>query len=107
EELNGSASFPDDCRVLAHDTLYSQGAPSNPAYTRFEWNAQEYQCPSNSHWKPGVLSGGMKRLAEAGRVMKMGNTPRYKRYVDDYPVFEIDNVWGDTARSGFADKKRY
>jgi len=39
--------------------------------------------------------------------MPIGNTLRYKRYLDDYPVYLMDNVWNDTAISGFARKKAY
>ena len=49
----------------------------------------------------------MSRLAAANRLMLVGNTLRYKRFVTDYPVYELDNVWNDTARSGFARKKEY
>ena len=49
----------------------------------------------------------MQRLADANRLMLVGNTLRYKRYVNDFPVYSIDNVWNDTARSGFARKKAY
>jgi adenine-specific DNA-methyltransferase len=61
----------------------------------------------NTHWKPGVKTGGMERLAKANRLMLVGNTLRYKRYVSDYPVYLIDNVWDDTAISGFGRKKEY
>jgi adenine-specific DNA-methyltransferase len=49
----------------------------------------------------------MQRLADANRLMLVGNTLRYKRYLDDFPVFLLDNVWDDTARSGFGAKKQY
>lgn len=39
--------------------------------------------------------------------MVVGNTLSYKRYVEDFPVYLIDNVWNDTAISGFARKKEY
>ena len=107
EELEGSQPIPEGFRVLAHDTLYSQGAPSDSADEVFVWRDREFRCPPNTHWKPGVKSGGMQRLADANRLMHVGNTLRYKRYVDDFPVYRIDNVWNDTARSGFARKKEY
>jgi adenine-specific DNA-methyltransferase len=49
----------------------------------------------------------MSRLAAANRIMLVGNTLRYKRYLSDYPVYELDNIWNDTARSGFSRKKQY
>ena len=107
EELDGSFPIPDGWRILAHDTVYSQGAASDPTETNFEWRGRVFKCPPNTHWKPGVKSGGMARLATANRLMLVGNTLRYKRYLNDYPVYQIDNVWNDTAISGFGRKKEY
>lgn len=106
EELEG-APIPDGWRVLAHDTLYSQGAPSDPDDVEFEWRGRIFSCSPNTHWKPGVKSGGMRRLSDANRLMLIGNTLRYKRYVEDSPIYMLDNIWNDTAISGFARKKRY
>jgi adenine-specific DNA-methyltransferase len=107
EELSGKVSIPNDWNILAHDTLYSQGDPSDIKEKTFVWNGKAFLCPANTHWKPGVKSGGMQRLADAGRIMLVGNTLRYKRYVNDFPVYMLDNVWEDTGRSGFARKKEY
>lgn len=106
-ELSDVDNVPKDCRILAHDTLFSQGSPSDEEDAVFRWEGVEYRCPPNSHWKPGVKSGGMQRLADANRLMLVGNTLRYKRYLEDYPVVEMDNVWDDTAISGFGRKKQY
>ena len=107
DELEGRSAIPGGWRVLAHDTLYSQGEPSDPEDKVFTWQGRKFVCPPNTHWKPGVKSGGMQRLADAQRLMLVGNTLRYKRYVNDFPVYELDNVWDDTVRSGFARKKEY
>lgn len=107
EEIEGVQPIPDGWRILAHDTLYSQGAPSDPNETIFEWRGKTFQCPPNTHWKPGIKTGGMGRLAAANRLMVVGNTLRYKRYVNDFPVYLIDNIWNDTAISGFGRKKEY
>ena len=50
---------------------------------------------------------GMKALAAAGRLMSIGNTLRYVRYLEDFPAFPLSNTWDDTTTSGFADPKRY
>lgn len=107
EEEEGTIPIPEGWRVLAHDTLYSQGAPSDQSDLHFTWRKRKFTCPPNTHWKPGVKSGGMQRLADANRLMLVGNTLRYKRYVNDFPVYSLDNVWNDTVRSGFARKKAY
>lgn len=92
---------------MAHDTLYGQGDPSEPEEKIFIFQNKKFICPVNTHWKTSVKGGGMNRLAIANRFMIAGNTLRYKRYVNDYPVYQIDNVWNDTAISGFARKKQY
>lgn len=107
DERADPSLVPSGWEVLAHDTLYSQGAPSDPEEVHFQWRGQKFRCPSNSHWKPGVKSGGMAALAAANRLMLVGNTLRYKRLLNDFPVVLLDNVWNDTAISGFARKKQY
>lgn len=107
EELANPDRIPDGWRILRPDTVYSQGSPSDPTEVDFTFKGKQFRCPPNTHWKPGVKSGGMQRLADANRLMVVGNTLSYKRYVEDFPVYLIDNVWNDTAISGFARKKEY
>ena len=64
-------------------------------------------CPPNNHWKPGGRGPGMSRLEKANRFLLLGNTLRYKRYWHDFRVRDLENLWVDTGRSGFADKKKY
>lgn len=49
----------------------------------------------------------MKRLAKADRLMLVGKTVRFKKYLADYPVFAVTDWWDDTGISGFGDKKTY
>jgi adenine-specific DNA-methyltransferase len=59
--------------------------------------------PGTGYWKTGAA--GMERLKNANRLIALGNTLRYVMYLDDYPVYPINNVWLDTVTSGFADPK--
>jgi adenine-specific DNA-methyltransferase len=49
----------------------------------------------------------MGRLQLADRFLVLGNSLRYVRFLDDFPVFPVTNLWDDTGTSGFADKKTY
>ena len=49
----------------------------------------------------------MDKLAAANRLMAVGSTLRYKRYLDDFRVSPISAAWDDTATSGFGRKKEY
>src|SRR5690606_27027314 len=61
--------------------------------------------PRRGYWKTGEV--GMARLLKAWRVELAGDTPRYVRFIDDYPVFPISNIWDDTTVAGFASDKKY
>ncbi|MEV4076665.1 site-specific DNA-methyltransferase [Nonomuraea fuscirosea] len=61
--------------------------------------------PNKGGWKTN--REGMKRLVWADRLMGIGNTLRYVRYLDDFPAFPYTNLWEDTVTSGFADPKVY
>jgi adenine-specific DNA-methyltransferase len=49
----------------------------------------------------------MQKLRAADRLMLVGNTLCYVRYIDDFGVFPITNMWDDTVRSGFAESNLY
>jgi len=50
---------------------------------------------------------GMARLKSAQRLLAIGNTLTYVRYLDDFPAFPLNNLWEDTVSSGFADPRVY
>lgn len=53
--------------------------------------------PSGGFWKTGEV--GFRRVIAAGRVSGSATTLRYKRFLDDFPAYEISNVWSDVAGS--------
>jgi adenine-specific DNA-methyltransferase len=61
--------------------------------------------PNGRLWQSN--EAGMKRLLEKRRLLLVGNSLRYIRYIDDFPVFPIDSLWTDTGVSGFSEQKVY
>jgi adenine-specific DNA-methyltransferase len=61
--------------------------------------------PGKGGWKTN--RDGMARLHFAGRLLGIGRTLTYVRFLDDFPAFPINNLWDDTTTSGFADPKIY
>jgi adenine-specific DNA-methyltransferase len=51
--------------------------------------------PSGGYWKTGEV--GFSRLVRANRVGAGAKTLRYKRYLDDFPAYELSNLWTDVA----------
>ena len=49
----------------------------------------------------------MAKLIAAGRLEATTGGLYYVRYIDDFPVFAISNLWDDTGIAGFASDKLY
>lgn len=49
----------------------------------------------------------MARLLRSQRLGLAGNTLSYIRYINDFPVYPLNNSWDDTVTAGFASDKLY
>ncbi|MCG5534890.1 site-specific DNA-methyltransferase [Ectothiorhodospira mobilis] len=63
------------------------------------------RTPAKGYWKTG--EAGVRKLTKANRLSVVGNTVRYIRFFDDFPVFPITNSWTDTGVAGFTSDKKY
>ncbi len=64
-----------------------------------------YKPSKNTFWKTN--QSGINNLTRKNRLLPIGNTLTYKRYLDDFPVRAITNWWDDTIQSTFAIEKNY
>jgi adenine-specific DNA-methyltransferase len=94
---------PPGYRIMRADQLTSAGVGATTTFP-FNFEGRTY-TPGKGHWK--THTSGMNRLAAADRLMVVGNTLCYVRFIDDFPVFPLTNTWDDTVNSGFADPKLY
>ena len=76
-------------------TSLTSGAFRENTTVPFEFDGEVFHPGQNACWKTTVE--GMKRLEAAGRIEKAGKTIRYVRFLDDFPAYEITNVWDDIA----------
>ena len=104
EDLIGSIGGFGRTRLATSDQLTSQGA-SAQSLQRFVYRNRDFIPPSGLHWKATVL--GMERLDKSSRVFLVGNTLRYLRFLDDFPVVPFTNNWTDTGIAGFTADKLY
>lgn len=91
-------------KILTFGDLCGQGPPGEP--TPFEFQGRVFEPSKNNHWKPNYPDG-LNRLARSNRIEISGNTPRYVRYFDDFPLGPLNNAWLDTSKSGSATDKLY
>jgi adenine-specific DNA-methyltransferase len=89
----GSVSLDrfDGERLAVSDQLTSQG--SSDTDQDFSYAGKTWRPPPGMHWKTTVR--GLGRLSEEGRILIEGNSIRYLRFLDDFPVFPISNIWSD------------
>jgi adenine-specific DNA-methyltransferase len=92
-------------RFFSHDNITSQTVREAKT-TVFEVKVGNSKfLPGKGGWKTNTT--GMNRLAQANRLLGVGSTLRYVRYLDDFPLFPLNSLWDDTTTSGFAEPKVY
>ena len=74
--------------------LYSDGE-TNSSTEPLIFEGKKFFPPVGKHWKTTIE--GMNRLIDANRISYSGNGIRYKRYIDDFPVMNLDDYWDDTG----------
>jgi adenine-specific DNA-methyltransferase len=92
EEISGSTPLPESSRILTTASVVSDGTRANTS-DPFEFNGFVFDIPRNKNWKTSIE--GMKRLCKAGRVDFRVGHRIYRRYMDDFPVGDINSVWMD------------
>ncbi|MBA3887972.1 MAG: site-specific DNA-methyltransferase, partial [Acidobacteria bacterium] len=104
EERSAPSSIPDGCRPFRPSPLTSQGFRVNTTVP-FEFEGKVYHPGGESNWKTTVE--GLRRLAGARRLMPRSKSLSYVRFLDDFPVAAIGNVWSDTKWGFDASEKSY
>ena len=97
-------------------TLWQQGAdffrpnpltsqtPSATIQYDVEFQGKRYS-PGRRGWSTN--ESGMMRLVKADRLMGIGNTLTYLRYLRDAPTRTHNSFWDDTRQSGYGDERLY
>lgn len=91
-------------RVFRPDNITSQRPAGDGDVRAFALNGSIF-TPGKGTFKS--TAAGLKKLRLSERVMGIGKTLCYVRFIDDYPAIPINNSWDDTVTSGFGDPKTY
>lgn len=87
EEKDAPSRIPPRTRLFRSDSLTKPGPGSK--YT-IELNGKRYDS-GNRWW--GSPKASIMRLIEIGRVRPFGGTLRYLKFVDDFPLKPLNNLW--------------
>jgi adenine-specific DNA-methyltransferase len=104
DERENPALIPDGAKLFRLDPIISQGF-SESLSQPFTWKDMTYKIAGNHHWK--TTPTGMSKLADVARLQDSAGTIRYVRYVDDFPVSPLQNIWDDTGTGQFTEDRLY
>jgi adenine-specific DNA-methyltransferase len=101
-EIANSPHLPSSWKIYRWDTL-TNASPGG----RFSFSFQGHDfLPPRGYWL--TTDAGMTRLGLAGRIYaSSAGGLSYVRYLDDFPVSPMNNVWTDVSQGGFTDEKVY
>lgn len=104
EERRGDKTAISQVRVFRHDNLKSQSGASTTGYDYF-YDGILFKR-GKGFWKTNL--DGMRRLERAGRLgYPTPNSLAYVRFIDDFPVTPITDLWTDTQTGAFTEEKVY
>jgi len=90
--------------IFSHDNITSQRPAQGEDVRSFCYEGKTFEVKKGT-FKTDI--NGLRRLSLAKRMIFIGNTLRYLRYLNDFMIFPYSNLWTDTTTSGFADPKVY
>ena len=85
---------PKKLRAFRYDNLVSSGATPTCIFEQ-EFRGMKFNPGGQRSWKTN--KAGMKMLIKASRIASTGKSIQYKRFLDDFPAYEINNVWEDIS----------
>lgn len=103
EELESPEVIDSRWKVLDGTPLVSQSGGENSQFTvQFEGRAY---LPKGTFWKTNPE--GFRRLIAAHRLIALGERIEYRRYLSDFPVYPLANLWTGLGERGFVGRKLY
>ena len=104
EQIAGGKPIPDQQKPFWCSDITSQNYSSTRT-VEYIFQGESFHPGADRHWSVGV--DALDSLAKTGRLAVWGKRLVYKRYVDDYPVESVPEVWGDTTIFRSQDEMRY
>ena len=100
----GSDASSQPIKVFSHDNITSQRPAQGTDVREYAYEGRSFIVNKGTF---KTDADGLRRTANANRMIFIGSTLRYVRFLDDFSIFPYSNLWTDTITSGFADPKIY
>ena len=105
DERDDPSLLPEGWRLFTDQGLTSRSGSATTAFP-VEFRRKDYR-PTVGGWR--TSTDGMRRVAVADRILKAGETIRFKKFFDDFGCIALTNQWDDVSGgiSSRADPKVY
>jgi adenine-specific DNA-methyltransferase len=104
EQHSGLHPLPEGAKVYSPNPLTSARSSGGCDVSDFVFHGKAFSPGKRTF---STNERGLTRLGKGGRLLQIGNTLRFKRYLSDFPVMAKNNIWDDTRQSGFTAAKIY
>jgi adenine-specific DNA-methyltransferase len=101
DEIIDIQKIPRGAKVYRLSDLASQDY-TETGWFEYEYKGQKFFPPTNRHWT--TSRDGLDKLRLAERLQAAGKRLNYIRYLDDFPVLPLHNLWTDTGSTLGGDK---
>ncbi len=101
EEKEGSVPIPSASKPFSLSDLTKPG-PGR----KYDFHYAGRKYTSGNRWW-GNPPESLRRLGQAGRLHARQNDVRFRRFLEDFPIRPINNLWQDTAFSSRSEDKIY
>ena len=103
KEIINSTRLQRESKIFAIGDARSSGWSKTGSY-KFKFEGTIFEPSANRHWTTTL--SGMENLKRSDRFILSGRILMYKRFLDDFPVYELSNHWAD-VRPSFQQNKIY
>ena len=101
DEREDRSVLPPNAKIFSIPDLTK---PGPGAKYEIQFQGQVYS-PGTRWW--GTPRDSLVRLSRANRLFPVGRLLRFVRYLGDFPLNALSNLWPDTGVSGFGESKVY
>jgi adenine-specific DNA-methyltransferase len=104
EEASGASPLPNGAKPYRPNPITNQRPAQGSDIREFRYDGKVF-TPGRGTFRTDDI--GLNRLANANRLLAVGNTLTFVRYLNDFPYKPRNDIWDDTRQSGFGPEKLY
>jgi len=93
-ERSDASNIPSGAATFRYDNLISSGYTPSCIFP-LDFEGRTFTPGGGRSWKTN--REGIVRLTKAGRIGCTGKSAQFRRFLNDYPSFEANNIWSDIA----------